>query len=184
MISAALPASGVSFKKAGARETAALLVVSWLIPFLVHMVPWSGERPLGAHLLPMFWATFVAVYFYGAAIGALVGLFAPAVNLILTGFPAWKFFGGMSLELLVFALVSAWAIRRAPRLMFIAPLGYIFAKLIAAVVLLLINSPVDWAASGASFLRSLAGSAAGLAVLLAIDGGLVWFYPKSQEKQP
>ena len=55
--------AGTTDRKAGLRETAALLFVAWLVPFAVHLVPWSGDRPLGAYLLPMFWTAFVAVYF-------------------------------------------------------------------------------------------------------------------------
>lgn len=79
------------FKKAGLRETTGLLAVAWLVPLAVHLVPWSGERPFEAYLQPMFWATFVAAYFYGGRIGLLVGLFALAANLLVTGLPASKF---------------------------------------------------------------------------------------------
>jgi len=24
-----------------------LVVVAWLVPFLVHLIPWAGRRPLG-----------------------------------------------------------------------------------------------------------------------------------------
>jgi len=54
---------------AGWRETAVLAVVAWLVPFLVHLIPWAGARPLGVYMLPVFWTTFVAVYFYGALAG-------------------------------------------------------------------------------------------------------------------
>ncbi len=43
------------------RETAILMLVAWLVPFLVHLVPWAGPRPLGVYLLPAFWTAFVAV---------------------------------------------------------------------------------------------------------------------------
>src|SRR4051812_37497646 len=95
------------FKKAGLRDTAVLLALAWVVPFAVHLVPWSGDRPLGAYLLPMFWTAFVAVYFYGAWIGLLVGLFAPAINLALTGMPAGQFIIETSVELVVFALATA-----------------------------------------------------------------------------
>ena len=70
-----------AFKKAGLRETAVLLALAWLVPFAIHLVPWSGGRPLGAYLLPVFWTMLVAVYFYGPVSGLLVGLFAPVLNL-------------------------------------------------------------------------------------------------------
>ena len=105
MSSFATPVDG-AFRKVTARETVILLTLAWLVPFLVHLVPWAGARPLGAYLLPMFWATFAAVYLYGAGTGLLVGLFAPAVNLLVTGLPAWRSFGSTALELVVFVLVE------------------------------------------------------------------------------
>ncbi|MFI5337409.1 MAG: hypothetical protein ACHQ5A_11530, partial [Opitutales bacterium] len=71
------------------RETSVLLVASWLVPVLVHLVPWHGSLPLGVALLPGFWTAFVAVYFFGARIGLPVALVTPAVNLLTTGLPAW-----------------------------------------------------------------------------------------------
>lgn len=166
------------FRRATPRETAVLLAVAWLVPFAVHLAPWSGARPLGAYLLPMFWATFVAVYFYGAEIGTVVGLFAPVLNLLVTGLPAWKFLAVLSCELVVFALVATWAVRRAPRFLLVAPLAYGVGKLASAGlqaatgVLGDIGAPFDF------FTRSLVGGLAGLVVLSAINAALVWFYPK------
>ena len=42
---------------------------------MVHLIPWTGARPIGAYLLPMFWTAFVATYLFGSRIGALVGVF-------------------------------------------------------------------------------------------------------------
>src|SRR5436190_21488939 len=115
MISHATTSSAGAFRKFTVREAAVLLALAWLIPFLVHLVPWANPRPLGAYLLPVFWATFIAVYFYGLTAGLLTGLFSPAVNLLVTGLPSWRFFGMMGVELIVFVLVTTWAVRQAPR---------------------------------------------------------------------
>jgi hypothetical protein len=166
------------FRKATARETASLLLVAGLLPFLIHLLPWSGARPLGAYLLPMFWTTFVAAYFYGPKIGVLVGLFAPTLNLVITGLPTWKFLGLMSVELTVFALVTAWAVRRIPRFILVAPLGYLVARL-AVTTLQIALGVVEDAGPPLAFLAQVVlGSLVGLVVLSAINGALVRFYPK------
>lgn len=167
------------FKKAGVKETTVLLALAWLIPLAIHLAPWSGARPLGAYLLPMFWATFVAVYFYGAGLGVVVGLFAPAINLLVTGLPAWKFLSVLSFELTVFALVTAWAVRRAPRFVLAAPLGYVVAKLGSTGLQAATAAFGDIGAPGDFFVRSLIGGVAGLGVLAAINAGLAWCYPKA-----
>ena len=183
MSSIATPSAGV-FQKLTVREAAVLLALAWLVPFLVHLAPWAGARPLGAYLLPMFWATFVAVYFYGAGAGLLTGLFAPAINLLLTGLPAWKFFSVMSLELVIFALVLTWAVRRAPRFWLLAPLGYLVAK--TGSTLVQAATPVfgDVGAPGRFFLHAVAGGAAGLVALGLLNLALVKFYPKAAVPAP
>lgn len=177
MNSIATPSAGV-FRKVSVRETAVLLLVAWLVPFLVHLIPWTGERPLGAYLLPMFWATFVAVYLYGAGAGLLTGLFGPAVNLLLTGLPAWKFLSVLSFELALFAAGLAVAVRLMPRFWLLAPLGYLVAK--TASTLLQSVAPVfgDIGAPLRFFANSVSGGLAGLLVLAAINFALVRLYPK------
>ncbi|MEO6874937.1 MAG: hypothetical protein ABI222_08955 [Opitutaceae bacterium] len=163
------------------RETLVLLALAWLIPFLVHLIPWSAPRPLGAYLLPMFWATFVAVYFYGAAVGLLTGLFAPAMNLLLTGLPAARVLGGMSLELVVFVVAMAWAVRHAPRCWLLAPLGYFLARTVTVLVLSPGEILTHADAAGHFFTHLVVGGAAGLVILAIINAALVKFYPKSAE---
>ncbi len=179
MTSVATTAPAGVFKKLTMRDAAVLLALAWLTPFLVHLVPWSGARPIGAYLLPVFWATFIAVYFYGVTAGLLAGLFAPAVNLLVTGLPAWRFFGTMGLELVVFVLVTAWAVRQSPRFWLWAPLGYCVAKTTAA---LLLSAPTVVGrpdAAGYFFTHLVVGGATGLVILALINGALVKFYPKA-----
>ena len=174
---ATTPPAGV-FKKFTVREVAVLLALAWLIPFLVHLAPWSGARPLGAYLLPVFWATFIAVYFYGAMAGLLTGLLVPAINLVVTGLPAWRAVGSMSLELIVFVLATTWAVRRAPGFWLLAPLGYFVAKTVSALLLSATTTFGSAGAAGHFFSHLLIGGGAGLVVLALINGALVKFYPK------
>lgn len=179
MTSLATTAPAGVFRKLTVRDAAWLLALAWLIPFLVHLAPWAGARPLGAYLLPVFWATFIAVYFFGATAGLLTGLFTPALNLLLTGLPAWKSFGVISLELVVFVLATTWMVRRAPRAWLWAPLGYFAAKTVAA---LLLAAPANFGSVEATthfFSHLVAGGAVGLVVLALINAALVKFYPKT-----
>jgi len=179
MTSLASTAPAGVFKKMTVRETALLLALAWLIPFLVHLVPWTGVRPLGAYLLPVFWATFVAVYFYGATAGLLTGLFAPAVTLLVTGLPAWRSFGSTAVELVVFVLVASWAVRSAPRSWLWAPLGYVAAKTVAAFTLAFSETVNHPDAAGYFFTHLLVGGGAGLLALALINAALVKWYPKA-----
>jgi hypothetical protein len=166
------------FHRPTVRATALLLLAAWVVPFVVHLIPWSGERPIGAYLLPMFWTAFIATYFYGARIGALVGVFVPVLNVILTGLPDVVRLGSTVTELVTFAAVAALLVGRFPRLWVVAPLAYVVAKIFsAAVVALLRSDAAGWAP--AALAASLTRALAGLAVLLVINVVLMRLRPKS-----
>lgn len=167
------------FKRATARETAVLLAVAWLVPFAVHLAPWSGVRPLGAYVLPMFWTTLVASYFFGARVGVIVGVFAPIINLLVTGLPALAFAATMSVELAVFAVAVAAGVRRWPRFVLIAPAAYVAGRLASTALLGATGAFADFDAAVGFVTRALSGGVAGLVVLSALHAALVWFYPKS-----
>lgn len=175
------PAEVRGFKKASMREMALLLLVAWLVPFTIHQVPWSGQAPLGAHLLPMFWAAFVAVYAYGLGVGMLVALFTPTVNLLLTGMPAARFLGVLGFELAVFSVCASLGLRRWPMFWIVAPASYLVAKIASTLVLSVtdvfgnIGQPVDF------FVGSLRTGLAGLVVLALINRLLVKVSPKPDD---
>ena len=170
-----------SLERATWRETLVLMIVAWLVPFLVHLIPWSGPRPLGLHLLPAFWTAFVAVYAYGFGVGLLVALVVPAVNFCTTGLPALDRMGLMSLELVAFVGFAALLVHRWPALRLAAPLAWLPARALAIAV--------QWALPGFGYTRdpfehwlgSLSGSLAGLGVLLALNLALVRLLPKDRD---
>ncbi len=169
------------FQRATARETAVLLTVAWLVPFAVHLAPWSGPQPLGAHLLPMFWTTLVATFFYGARLGVIVGLFAPIINLIVTGLPMLAFVATMSAELAVFAVLFALGVRRWPRFVVLAPLAYVGGRLVSTAAFAAMGGFADFSAATGFFTRAFVGGLAGIAVLCALHATLVWLYPKPRD---
>jgi uncharacterized membrane protein len=167
------------FRRAGLRETTVLLALAWLVPFAVHLVPWSGVRPLGAYLMPVLWTTLVAVYFYGEVVGVVVGLFSPVLNLIVTGQPSGMYFWKTSVEVVMFGLLLAVAVRRAPRIRLIAaPLAYVGAKTLTAAALTPGALFGNAEALGGFFAHMFTGNLPGLVVLAAINAALGWFYPK------
>lgn len=179
-MSTASVSQALSLSRPRWHETAALMLAAWLVPVLVHLIPWSGERPLGVYLLPVFWTAFVAVYWQGPARGLLVALFNPALNLLITGLPALERLGTMGLELAGFVAVTALLLYRWPRFVLAAPLAYLPAKAFAILV--------QWAVPAFNYHRdpiahlrdSVVNGLAGLAVLLALNLLLVRIAPKGE----
>jgi len=176
---------GRVFQKPAVRSTALLLAIAWAIPFVLHMAPWGGAAPLGAFLLPMFWAAFIAVYLYGLGIGLVVGLFSPFLNLITTGFPVAAEQRTLMLELAVFVFLSWLALRNPSGRKFwlLAPLAFIAAHACSAGLLAMgvnffgnANMPVK-----TFFISAITTGAPGLLALAAINYALArgWFGNKN-----
>jgi len=180
------------FEKPAAIPTALLLAIAWAIPFAVHMAPWGGGVSLGAFLLPMFWAAFIAVYLYGLGIGLVVGLFSPFLNLIITGLPVPSMQRTMMFEVAAFVLISWLALRkpRARKFWLLAPLAFIAAHACAAAARLVTDAAGGALASifgnalvptWASFASAITTGAPGLLVLAFINYALTrgWFGNKN-----
>jgi len=170
------------FEKPAVRPTALLLAIAWAIPFVLHKAPWGGgAMPLGAFLLPMFWAAFIAVYLYGLGIGLIVGLFSPFLNLVMTGLPVAAGLRMRMLELALFVVLS-WLVLRKPRwkkFWLLAPLAFIATKLCTSGVLA--TGTNFFGNSNAPFIDTIITGAPGLLVLAVINYALVrgWFGNKN-----
>jgi len=165
------------FKRAGVWETTTLLALAWLVPFALHLVPWNGDRPLGVHLVPMFWTAFVAIYLYGLRVGLIAALFAPAVNLVITGLPALERLALMSFELTLFTVVAWLAVKRAPKCWWIAPLAWLAARVGYTLLQIALGSAAH--ADAGYFAQSVMRALPGMAVLLVINYALCRLYPKA-----
>ena len=152
------------FKRATFKQAAVLLAVAWLVPLLVHLLPWSGARPLGAHLLPMFWTAFAALWLYGFRLGLAAALVAPVVNLLMTGLPLASGVTLMALELTVFVVVAWLALNRGWRGWWLAPLAYLAARLLTFALALLLG----WRSGIADLGPALLAALPGLAMLAVI----------------
>lgn len=168
------------FHRPSVRATALLLLAAWVVPFVVHLIPWNGARPIGAYLLPMFWTTFVATFLYGGRIGALVGVFVPLLNVVMTGLPDPVRVGASAAELGVFSLLVALLVARNRRSLLVGPLAYAGAKLTAVALVAGLRgdasglAPSAW---GASFGRAVGG----LAVLVVIHWVMLRLPPNAPD---
>jgi hypothetical protein len=114
------------------------LGLMWLIPFLIHLIPFSGTVPLGARLLPIFYAPLLAAWLFNPFVAIVSGLLMPFINHTLTGMPTFGVAVTVSVELSVFSLILTAYKNRSPRLPLLAPLAVIVGKFISALLLLII----------------------------------------------
>lgn len=115
-----------------AGESTVVLSLTLFLPFLVHLLPSWDDSPLGAHLLPIFYAPLGALLLGRMGIALVVSFAAPWVNHLLTGLPPVPMAVMLCLELVLFLLVVQYAQGRGLPGWSLGPLGYSFSLLLTA----------------------------------------------------
>jgi len=132
-------------------------------PFLIHALPIVGDVPMGARLLPIFFAPLLAILLTdhkrGLIAALITSLFAPWLNNLLFGMPTPPMVTLLTLELMVFSIVSAIIYRQWSNFWAVALVGVGIAKL-ASLLFLTINPvipapPVSYGTN--SFITGLPG---------------------------
>jgi hypothetical protein len=88
------------------------MVLMILLPLLVHLFPPIGNTPLGAILLPIFYAPLVAVLLCHPLVSIFAGLVVPYINYLLTGQPVLPIVAELSVELTLFSIGLLYFNRR------------------------------------------------------------------------
>jgi hypothetical protein len=139
----------------------------WLVPFLIHFIPFSGIVPLGARLLPIFYAPLVAAWIFHPVVAIASSLLMPFINHSFTGMPTFNVAVMLSMELSVFSLVLMIYKNRYPHLPILAPFAVVAGKAVSALLLFFIPlvSLLPWA----YFTSSVTNAIPGLLILLALN---------------
>jgi hypothetical protein len=116
------------------RETAFVLAVSVALPFTIHLLPAIAARPVGAMLLPMFYAPLIAVILFRPHVAIITGLLSPLLNSRLTGHPLPEMAGLLTFELVLFSVIALLIQRRWKSFPGSAVFAYLAAVLSAAAI--------------------------------------------------
>lgn len=153
--------------------TFGVLVAMVFLPFLVHLLPAQAGVPMGARLLPMFLAPFLAVVLFDMRTALVAALFAPILNHLVVGQPTGGMIILLTIEAVVFCVVAVAMYRNRPNSVFTAPLSY-FVAVLAATLTLVVWSLLP--APPLQFLtNTLTNAVPGLALLLILNVVLVRF---------
>jgi len=115
-------------------QSTVVISLAFLLPFMVHLIPFSGEIPLGARFLPIFYAPLLAA-FWNLRTAGIATIAMPFVNLLTTGNPPSQFALIMTLEVAVFLLI-AWNLKSMKKINIVTgPLAYLGAKVISSTIL-------------------------------------------------
>ncbi len=139
------------------------------LPILVHLIPFSGDIPLGAYLLPMFIAPLAAA-FYLSPIGLVIAsLIGPLLNHYLTGMPTQAMLPSIILELLFFSLMVSYVVRNKSGFIGMAALAFIFAKLTRTIVIGSLSTGVLSLATFTPLAKGLMIALPGLLILTVVE---------------
>lgn len=156
-----------------ASEGMIVLTLTLFLPFLVHLLPSWDDSPLGAHLLPIFYAPLGALFLGRMGIAVGVSVLAPWVNHLLTGQPPVPMAVVLCFQLVIFSLLGAVFLRRRIPALLTGPAAYAGALLASCCLgslLQLTGSPFPLAL--AAFAGILLKAVPGLLILALIGW---WF---------
>lgn len=150
--------------------TIATLVACIALPFAFHLLPVSGT-PLGARLLPIFYAPLLAIILVNPAVGILTAGVAPLANHLVIGTPSAEMATLLTVELVVFALVVMALQQRFPKFYGVGPVAYIVGK--AASFLMLLILPILPVPPAQFFVNGLITALPGMVILLLLSIGAI-----------
>lgn len=164
------------------KETVVFLALTMALPVFIHLIPHGGSVPLGARLLPIFYAPFIAVFFFKPHVGIIAGLLAPWANLLLTGRPDPGTALALSCELALFAVFSKIIVNISRRAPIAAPAAYIASIFITGVVLGMLPSFSEGILGLGAFTRALTISWPGILMLFLINtAAILYKYRKNED---
>ena len=117
-------------------DLAVFLGLTLLAPWVVHMIPSWDDSPIGAKLLPIFYAPLIAALTGRGQVAVTVALLAPWVNHLLFGMPPRPIAMLLNIELVVFSIVAASMASRWAGQAWLGPVAYLATKPIVFVALL------------------------------------------------
>lgn len=153
---------------------ALFLALAFLAPYVVHFIPSWDDSPIGAKLLPIFYAPLIAALTRKAHVSIVVAVMAPWMNHVLIGMPPLLVAVIMTVELVIFALIVERLARNYRGRAWLGPVSFLLAKAISLVILLLLPGILTGTPSLERFITSIVNAWPGLAILALLS----YYIPK------
>lgn len=147
------------------KETLFVLVLSIAIPLMVHLLPSYKGVPMGAILMAMFFAPYIAVRYYKFHVALIIGLFAPLLNHLLTGNPRTELMPVLTLQLLVFILATKFFLQLNFFNNLNAVLAFFSAMITSSLIIAIVPSIMPGVTGGNFLFSSIVNSVPGLFLL-------------------
>ena len=145
------------------------LALAFLAPYVVHFIPSWDDSPVGAKLLPIFYAPLIAALTRKAHVSITVALMAPWLNHILIGMPSVPMAIILTVELLIFSILAERLARRHKGQVWLGPVCYLLAKPVSLAILLLMPGFLTGTPSLMRFAMGVVNAWPGLAILALLS---------------
>jgi hypothetical protein len=167
------------FERLEVSWIAIYLALAFLAPYVVHFIPSWDDSPVGARLLPIFYAPLIAALTRKAHVSIVVALMAPWLNHFLIGMPSVPMAFILTVELLLFSVIAERLARNRTGNAWLGPLSYLLAKPAGLAVLLLVPGFLPGDPSVAQFAHSVWKAWPGLAILALLSYYVPRIFPPS-----
>ena len=109
-----------------------------LLPFLFHFIPVSTDTPLGARLLPIFYAPLLAALYFRLGMAVALAALVPWISHIMMGMPPPGMAGLLTAELLLFVLFVLVLVSWIGPRWWMGPAAYLMTKPFSGILLVLL----------------------------------------------
>lgn len=165
------------FQRLEVSWIAGFLALAFLAPYVVHFIPSWDDSPIGAKLLPIFYAPLIAALTRKAHVSIVVALMAPWLNHVLIGMPSVPMAIILTVELLIFSTVAERLARNHKGRAWLGPVSYLLAKPVSLVILLLMPGFLTGTPSLTRFAMGVVNAWPGLAILALLSYYVPRKYP-------
>jgi hypothetical protein len=160
------------------KETIIVLIVSIVIPFLIHLLPTYKGTPAGAILLAMFFAPFYAIRYFKFHVGVIAAIFSPMLNHLITGQPIAGLVPLLTLQLVLFVFLSKALYKITALKYFNASFSYVATIFISLIILLIAPALKPGISMGRYFESAFVIGFPGIFLLIFVNALLIKFDKK------
>ncbi len=158
-------------------ELTMLLGLTTLMPYLAHILPAWDDSPVGARLLPIFFAPLVAVFSDRPKVSMALAFIAPWANHLLLGMPSLSVATILTFELFLFTVILQLMLAYFKKASWMGPAAYFLVKPFSALLLWIL--PIVPASPGAFIVNSISTAWPGI-LLLGLIGYICNLYSNSR----
>lgn len=157
------------WERARFLDLAVFLGLAMLAPWVVHFIPNWDDSPIGAKLLPIFYAPLIAALTGRGQVAVIVAFLAPWVNHLLFNMPARPIAILLTIELAGFSIVTTWLASKWSGQAWVGPTAYLAAKPLSFLTLLIFPSLLPPLSAAAYTASSTVNAWPGIAVLAVLS---------------